>query len=172
MCDGMGMYLQMKLNPSDWPCDHFLWRNMETKENPSVFEIERVVFGVNLPLFLVQFVIQEHAWKHQSQLPVLKSTYMDNSMDSVPDKETGIKLYKQLSQLWASAGMHATKWLSNALEVLEHIPHADCVTEVDLDRGELLIVRTLDVLWLPMKMNSSTKSIRPAEITAVPRVRS
>lgn len=72
---------------------------------------------------------------------------MDDSMDSVPDKETGIELYKQLSQLWASAGMHARKWLSNVLEVLEHIPHADCVTEVDLDRGELPVVKTLGVLW-------------------------
>ena len=52
--------------------------------------------------------------KHQSQFSfgaetVLKSTYMDDSMDSVPDKETGIELYEQLSQLWASAGMHARK---------------------------------------------------------------
>ena len=136
------------------PYHRFLWRNMETKENPSVFEFERVVFGVNSSPFLVQFVIQEHAWKHQSQFPlgaetVLKSTYMDDSMDSVPDKETGIELYKQLSQLWASAGMHARKWLSNVLEVLEHIPHADCVTEVDLDRGELPVVKTLGVLWTP-----------------------
>ena len=72
---------------------------METKEDPSVFEFERVVFGVNSSPFLAQFVIQEHARKHQSQFPlgaetVLKSTYMDDSMDSVPDKETGINLFK------------------------------------------------------------------------------
>ena len=119
-----------------------------------MFEFEQVVFGVNSSPFLVQFVIQEHARKHQSQFPlgaetVLKSTYMDDSMDSVPDKETGIKLYKQVSQLSASAGMHARKWLSNVSEVLEHNPHADCVTEVDLDRGELPVVKTLGVLWTP-----------------------
>ena len=60
---------------------------------------------------------------------------MDDTMDSVPDKETGIELYRQLSQLWTLAGMHAKKWLSNVPEVLECIPEADCVTEVDLDRG-------------------------------------
>ena len=70
-----------------------------------MFEFERVVFGVNSSQFLAQFIIQRHAQKHQSAFPlgaetVLKSTYMDDSMDSVPDKETGIKLYKQLSQLW------------------------------------------------------------------------
>ena len=76
---------------------------------------------------------------------------MDDSMDSVSDKEMGIELYKQLLQLWASAGMHVRKGLSNVSEVLEHIPHADCVTEVDLDRGELPVVKTLGVLWTPNK---------------------
>ena len=103
---------------------------------------------------MAQFVIKEHAQRHQSQFPlgaetVLKSTYMNDSMDSVPDKETGIDLYKHLSQLWASAGMHARKWLSNVPEVLEHIPLADCVTEVDLDRGELPVVKTLGMMWTP-----------------------
>ena len=31
--------------------------------------------------------------------------------------------------------------------MLEHIPHADCVTEVDLDGGELPVVKTLGVSW-------------------------
>ena len=47
MCDIKEMYLQIKLNPSDRPYHRFLWRNMETEEDPSVFEFERVVFGVN-----------------------------------------------------------------------------------------------------------------------------
>ena len=67
MCDIKEMYLQIKLNPSERPYHRFLWQNMETKENPSVFEFERVVFGVNSSPFLAQFVIQEHARKHQSQ---------------------------------------------------------------------------------------------------------
>ena len=86
MCDVKEMYLQIKLNPSDRPYHRFLWRNMKTKENPSVFEFERVVFGVNSLPFLAQCVIQKHARNYQSQFPlgaetVLKSTYMDDSMD-------------------------------------------------------------------------------------------
>ncbi|VDI81624.1 Hypothetical predicted protein [Mytilus galloprovincialis] len=48
---------------------------------------------------------------------VLKSTYMDDSMDSVINDEQGIELYNQLSQLWAKAGMYARKWLSNSKAV-------------------------------------------------------
>jgi len=69
MCDIKEMYLQIKLNPSERPY-RFLWRNMETEENLSVFEFERVVFGVNSSPFLTQFVVQEHVQKHESQFPI------------------------------------------------------------------------------------------------------
>ena len=42
---------------------------------------------------------------------VLKSTYMDDSMDSVVDQSQGIKLYEELNQLWSKAGMQGHKWL-------------------------------------------------------------
>ena len=48
--------------------------------------------------------------------------------------------------------MHAREWLSNVPELLECIPvipQADGVTEVDLDREELPVVKTLGVLWSP-----------------------
>lgn len=64
---------------------------------------------------------------------VLKSTYMDNSMDSVLNDEQGIKLYNQLSQLRGKAGMHARKWLSNSLVVLQSIPEEDRASEVQLE---------------------------------------
>ena len=62
-----------------------------------------------------------------------------------------VELYSQLSQPWKSAGGYAWKWLSNEPEVLQFIPSANCATEVDLDWGELLPVKTLGVLWCPME---------------------
>ena len=68
---------------------------------------------------------------------ILKSTYMDDSMDSAPHVKTAIELYNQLSELWGSARMYARKRLSNEPEDLQSFPSSDCATEVDLDRGEL-----------------------------------
>ncbi|VDH93668.1 Hypothetical predicted protein [Mytilus galloprovincialis] len=76
---------------------------------------------------------------------VLKSTYMDDSMDSVINDEQGIELYNQLSQLWAKAGMYARKWLSNSKAVLQCIPEEDRASQVDLDEGYLPSVKTLGV---------------------------
>ena len=72
------------------------------------------MFGVNVSPFLAQFVIRHHAQKLQESNgraaeTVLRSTYMDDSMDSVVNEKEGINLYKQLSELWEKAGMHAHK---------------------------------------------------------------
>ena len=78
------------------------------------YEFSRVIFGVNLTPFLVQFVTQHYAQIHRTEYRLqaeaaLKSTYMDDSVDSMPNDDQGIELYKQLSQLCHGAGMHAQK---------------------------------------------------------------
>ena len=77
-----------------------------------------MVFGLNSSPFFAQFVIQTNAEKHRKDLPraaetILRSTYMDDSMDSMETVEARISLYKDLSELYNSAGMHARKWASN-----------------------------------------------------------
>lgn len=67
-------------------------------------------------------------------------------MDSVSTEEDGVKLYTQLSALWEKAGMHARKWLSNSVSVLQHIPPEDVVPVVDLHDNSLPSVKTLGVL--------------------------
>ena len=80
---------------------------------------------------------------------ILKSTYMDDSMDSVIDETKDVGLYKQLSELWQKADMQTHKWLSNSLKVLEYIPPQYRATEVNFDDDdEVSPVKTLGVLWL------------------------
>ena len=97
MCDIREMYLQIKLRREDQPYHRFLWRDLQIDREPDIYEFDRVVFGVNSSPFQAQFVAQEHARQHQSEYPlaaetILESTYMDDSMDSVPDVKTGVEL--------------------------------------------------------------------------------
>ena len=57
---------------------------------------------------------------------------MDDSLDSVKKDEKGIELYHQLKSLWAKAGMHARKWVSNSAKVMAVIPEEDRATEVNI----------------------------------------
>ena len=116
-----------------------------------MYEFTHLVFGVNASPFLAQYASQFHAQlfqqSHQRAAEtILKSAYMDDSMDSVTDEVEGIKLYKELSDLWKRAGMFTHKWLSNSSAVLKEIPQ-DRVKELELDRNNLIAAKTLGVLW-------------------------
>ena len=102
MCDIAEMYLRVQLHPSDRAYHRFLWRDMNIEQKPLEHEFNCLVFGINLSPFLAQFESQYHAKAHEKQYPraaevILKSTYMDDSMDSVKDDIEGVELYKQLS---------------------------------------------------------------------------
>ena len=153
ICDIAEMYLRVKLHPKDRSYHCLLWRDMNTEQKPLGYEFNRLVFGINSSPFLAQFVSQHHAKVHEKQYPraaevILKSTYMDDSMDSVMNESEGGELYKQLSELREKAGMQTHKWLSNSLKVLENIPSQYRASEVNFDDREVLPVKTLGVLWL------------------------
>ena len=125
-----------------------------------VFEFDPVLFGVNSPRFVAQFVAQKHAEKYKSMFTlaaetVLKSIYMDDSMEA----ET--EFYKQVSsKFWAAAGMHARTWLSNVPKMLEYVPSAS-VDQVDLDKGDLPAGKSLGVLWSPKEDDFKCQTHQP-----------
>ena len=87
------------------PCSGILWRDLDKAREPEVYEFKRVVFGKNAAPMESQFVAQENARRHQEEFPkaaetMLKSTYMDDSIDSVETDAEGIELYQQLDALW------------------------------------------------------------------------
>ena len=147
------MYLRIGIAHEDKPFHRFLWRGIDQDRQPDTYKFDRVVFGVNSSPFQAQFVLQHHAKKFKDTFPlaaetVLRSTYMDDSMDSVANEDQGIELHKQLSQLLRQAGMHARKWLSNSPRVLRDIPLQDPKAEVDLDADYVPSTKTLGVWWL------------------------
>ena len=68
---------------------------------------------------------------------ILKSTYTDDSMDSVFE---GINLYKEMSELWKLAGMHTHKWLSNSSAVMKEIPIQDRACKLEFNNFQLRLL--------------------------------
>ncbi|KAJ8043751.1 hypothetical protein HOLleu_10991 [Holothuria leucospilota] len=121
------MYLQIELYDEDKPMLRFLWRDLDSSKEPQIYEYCRVVFGINTSPFIALKVSQQSAQKYKDELPlaaetVLKSTYMDDSLDSVIDEQVGLELYNQLITLWGQAGMKPMKWVFNSKAFLEAVP--------------------------------------------------
>ena len=67
-------------------------------------------------------------------------------MDSVLNEVKGIKLYKELSELWKKAGMHTHKRLSNSSAVIGEIPIQDRACKLEFDENSSFSTRTLGIL--------------------------
>ena len=109
-CNVKEMYLQIEIKEQDRSQFQLFWRDLDPNREPDVFEFSRVVFGKNSAPMESQFVGQENARRKKDRYPlatetVLKSTYMDNSIDSVENNDEGAELYLQLKALWVVAGM-------------------------------------------------------------------
>ena len=151
-CDIKEMYLQIEVKEQDRSHFQLLWRDLDPNREPDVFEFNRVVFGKNSAPMESQFVAQENARRNQDRYPlaaetVLKSTYMDDSIDSDENDEEGVELYRQLKALWGAANMQARKWISNSPEVMEKIPAEERATEIVIDSGQDRITKSLGISW-------------------------
>ena len=65
VCDISEMYLQIKLRPEDCKYFRFLWRHMDQLREPSCYEFQRLVFGLNSAPFEAQYIFQKNAKDNQ-----------------------------------------------------------------------------------------------------------
>ena len=168
-CDIQEMYLQVGIPASDRCFHRFLWRS-RFDQPIQAYEFNRLVFGINASPFLAQCVAKHNAEQFPlASQTILKSTYMDDSIDSVKTVEDGIELYNQLSALWAKASMYARKWFSNSQEVLERVPIADRALEINFMQSELeqLAIKTLVVFWQANDDNFTFRSNVLEEISEI-----
>ena len=147
------------------PCGRRAAKEVDRK--PDIYEFDRVVFGDASAPFRAQYVSQENARIHREEFPlaaatVTKSTYMDDSLDSVRDEQTAVQLVQELQDLWAKAGMKARKWLSNSPEVLAVIPKELRAFEIDL-KDSLPTTKTLGVLWRAQQDVLTFQTKKPSE---------
>ena len=97
-CEMKEMYLQIEIEERDRPHFRLPWRDLDPNREPDVFEFNRAVVGKNSTPMESQFVAQENARRNQDRYPlaaetVLKSTYKDDSIDSVENDDEGVELY-------------------------------------------------------------------------------
>ena len=73
---------------------------------------------------------------------------MDDLMPSVESISKARDMRQQLTDLGDKANFHVRKWISNCREVLEDILERDRASEINLERNELPVTKTLEVSWM------------------------
>ena len=124
--------------------------DLDLTKEPEVYKFVRFVFGGCSCPFSVQFTWQKHAQDHKVKCPLAanaleKHCYMDDIMPSVNSVETAKETRQQLSEMGNKAGFQLCKWVSNHTEVLKDVPEKDCSSNIDLEKNQLPVAKTLGV---------------------------
>ena len=146
------MYHQLVPFLEDRPMHRFLWQNIQINKEPEVYEFLHFVFGGCYWSFCVQITWQKHTEIHQDTYPLVAVVVknhccMDDLMPSLDSIERAIETRRQLTEMGDKAGFHVRKWVSNLTEVLADVPEEDRASEVNLEKNELPVTKTLGVSW-------------------------
>ena len=97
------MYHMLHLPDRDKPALRFLWRD-SLKEEPSVYQFERTVFGEVSAPSRANYTMRRNADENGEDLPlgvkaVYQNFYMDDGLPSTDSREEAIEMRKQMTEL-------------------------------------------------------------------------
>ncbi len=166
------MFFQILLASEDRDFHRFLWK---VGNEVKVFRWKVHPFGSAASPCIAIFTIKEHASNFKQQYPraaetVIRSTLVDDNLDSCDTEEEAVRLGQQLVLLYKAAGMKLGKIISNSQEVLNQFPKdmvATSISVADLHTDDLSmpVVKTLGVIYLAREDGFTFHMDPPSETT-------
>ena len=148
------MFYQIGLDEQDRDYHRFLWPE---DGGTQVYRWKVHPFGSAASPCIAIFTIKEHARKLKDRYPraaetVIKSTLVDDNLDSAHTVEEAKELATQLKALYAEAGMCLRKVVSNSREVLECFEEKEKSPSINVAAFcskdlQLPLVKTLGVVY-------------------------
>lgn len=153
--DIKGMFLQVRVRPSDCDALRFLWwPDGDLNAEPQEYQMMVHLFGGTSSPSCANFALRKTAEDNKADFDsetvetVYKNFYIDDSLKSVDSEDKAIRLAHQLRDLLSRGGFNLTKWLSNSRKVIESLPEDCRATQVrSLDFDNLPVQRVLGVQW-------------------------
>ena len=130
------MYHMLRLPDRDKPSLRFLWRD-SLKEEPSVYQFERTVFGELSAPSRANYTLRRNADENGEDLPLgvradFQHFYVDDCLPSTDSREEAIEMRKQMLR---RGGFRVHKWLTNDPDVLATIPKSEDKLPTDTPLG-------------------------------------
>jgi len=125
MADIKKMFLQIKLAVKYQNCHRFLWRE-DPKDNPKIYCITRVTFGMMSSPFLAIATVQHHSKVNADLYPltakeILHNMYVDDLLTGAEDVDKAYALHKDLYALMKTGGFELVQWYTNSEELYQLI---------------------------------------------------
>jgi len=147
------MFHSVHLQPLEQHCHRFLWRGMESNREPDVYVMTRVNMGDRPAPAICSEALYKTAelfWEESPRAAELikSSTYVDDIIDSFPDKGNSLDIIGKAEKMLAKGGFQVKCWQFSGDSGPVSVPHMNSHA---LLKGDDVTTRVLGVGWIPEK---------------------
>uniref|UniRef100_A0A8D8SYY4 Peptidase A2 domain-containing protein n=1 Tax=Cacopsylla melanoneura TaxID=428564 RepID=A0A8D8SYY4_9HEMI len=163
------MYRQIWIHPDDRKFQKIVWYNNDDDTSLAEYELNTLTYGTSCAPYIAVKCLMQLARDEKSKFPKAaevteKDFFMDDLVSGGDSVEEAVQLYRDLTDMFQSAGFNLRKWSSNEDRVLAEIPEENRDKKVRFEFGEEsdLSVKTLGLGW-NMKNDSLHFDVMPSE---------
>ena len=122
------MYHQIEIKEDDQPAISFLWRDLDSRRPPDMYQMQVLIFGARSSPAIANYVLrrtlqdhwmEEKTGSERGPEQIQQCFYMDDFLLSDADVEIARQLKQEATRALAEGGFQLTKWRSNEHEVVE-----------------------------------------------------
>ena len=151
------MFHNISMPEQDRDYHRFLWREAPSLPLQIYRWVSHVFGNAGSPCVAIA-TVKTHAGNHRAEFPLaadtlIHSTLVDDSLDSVPDVDTAVRLLDQLRRLLALMGMTIKKVAASSPEVMQHVPASEHSPSLLLEdfcgtEEQMPVIKTLGVIYI------------------------
>ena len=148
------MYHTVATNVLDQHTHRFLWRDMETTQEPDIYVIQRVSFGNKPSGAIATVALRKTAEVGKDQFPeasqvILDNTYMDDIIDSVNNRTKAKQITDDIEKLLNKGGFKLKESTYSEDRSSRHEPKIPMEPSTATEATE----KVLGIIWDPTTDN-------------------
>lgn len=152
------MFHQIKIIEEDQQCQRFLWRDAQTTQPPTIYVMERMMFGPTCSPASAQYVKNCHADQFEKEAPeavaaLTKCTYVDDYFNSHSSVEAALNVTLDAMRICSSMGFDLRGAQSNNAELLKLLPKdkvKSSLVAIDAQDSDSHVAKVLGMFWQPV----------------------
>jgi Pao retrotransposon peptidase/Family of unknown function (DUF5641)/Protein of unknown function (DUF1759)/Integrase zinc binding domain len=149
------MFHQVVIKETDQQCQRFLWRDGDCTKDPTVYIMQRMMFGPTCSPAEAQFVKNTHAMEYMETMPeaaeaLIQYMYVDDYFNSHSTLEDAERISLDAISICSDIGFELVGFQSNSQELLARLPERNVkagLISMDCRDTENYVTKILGMYW-------------------------
>lgn len=146
------MFHQVRIRAEDQQCQRLLWRDGDSRREPTVYIMEAMMFGPTCSPACAQYVKNQHAKQYETQYPeavdaLINRTYVDDYLNSEKTVERASRVLDEATEICQTMGFQLVAVQSSSESLLKARPEHTLKDKLMGSGCSNLTSKVLGMMW-------------------------